>query len=212
MIYFEYLQFRQVGHSNFQMPMVHALSHLGLHTWGAVSVLFMLAVCASGSHRTSSEGLGFCQSRPFFFYVQLGRAKLFFRNNWEACLCRKVTSCVVDFDTAPQGGASFIPIWCFPLYPPVFQGWGSLYRMSSQILISGSFRETQTKAPASGNLDHSGEKTADNFKKWAREKYIMSYKPRSGITQWWKKTRDEDNSWLQGTSVQRFKLPPLVKE
>ena len=25
-------------------------------------------------------------------------------------------------------------------------------------------------------------------------------------------TRDEDNSWLQGTSVQHFKLPPLVKE
>lgn len=77
MTYFEYLQFRQVGHSNFQMPMVHALSHLGLHTWGAalshvwlhtwgaVSVLFMLAVCAPGSHWTSSEGFGFCQSRPF---------------------------------------------------------------------------------------------------------------------------------------------------
>lgn len=113
------------------------------------------------------------------FYVQLGRAKLFFRNNWEAYLCRKVTSCIVDFNTASHGGASFVLIWCFPLYTPVFQVWGSLYRMSSQILISGSaFRETQTKtqAPASGNLDHLGEKTAYNFKKWVREKYIMSYK------------------------------------
>lgn len=64
MTYFEYLQFRQVGHSSFQMPMVHALSHLWLHTWGAVYVLFMLAVCSPGSHRTSEE-LGFCQSRPF---------------------------------------------------------------------------------------------------------------------------------------------------
>ena len=29
------------------------------------------------------------------FYVQLGRAKLFFRNNWEAYLCRRVTSCIM---------------------------------------------------------------------------------------------------------------------
>lgn len=52
--------------------------------------------------------------------------------------------------------------------------------MSSQILLSGSaFRETQTKtqAPASGNLDHPGEKIAYNLKKkWVRGKYIMSYK------------------------------------
>lgn len=152
--------------------MVHALSHLWLHTWGGIYVLFMLAVCSPGSHWTSSEGRGFCQSRLFSTCSLEELRSCFWGQIWEAyksfCKGEKL-----------NGGLQYCTSWWLfllfylklPLIHSCFLGVGSLYRRQSQILISGSaFKETLTKtqAPASGDLGHSEKKPIILKSEWGK--------------------------------------------